>query len=151
MKAMATETLSPSALLKKSHARVTPQREAILDFLMGTDSHPTADDIYHHLGSRFPNMSVATVYNNLRTLTGLGLIQELSYGDSSSHFDFVETAHYHAICQVCGKIFDMYYPGLNEIDTITENATDFAVTSHRIEVYGICKDCQKKRSEKKAE
>ncbi|MCI1913927.1 MAG: transcriptional repressor [Schleiferilactobacillus harbinensis] len=141
---MAIEPLSASDLLKKSHTRVTPQREAILSFLMGTDTHPSADAIYQHLSDRFPNMSVATVYNNLRTLTGLGIIQELPYGDNSSRFDYIETAHYHAICQVCGKIFDVYYPGLNEIDTITENATDFKVTAHRIEVYGICPDCQKK-------
>ena len=46
--------------LKKSGVRITPQRHAILEFLISSDSHPTADEIYKSLADDFPNMSVAT-------------------------------------------------------------------------------------------
>ncbi|MEG3033466.1 MAG: transcriptional repressor, partial [Enterococcus sp.] len=61
------------AKLKKDNIRVTPQRQAILDYLIGHHSHPTADEIYHALSPSFPSMSVATVYNNLRLFTESGL------------------------------------------------------------------------------
>ena len=72
--------------LKKSGVRITPQRHAVLEYLMNSMSHPTADEIYKALEGKFPNMSVATVYNNLRVLREVGLVRELTYGDTSSRF-----------------------------------------------------------------
>jgi Fur family peroxide stress response transcriptional regulator len=72
--------------LKEANIRITPQRYAILEYLIENHSHPTADEIYRALEERFPNMSVATVYNNLRLFTEIGFVQEMSYGDASSRF-----------------------------------------------------------------
>lgn len=52
--------------LKAGGVRITPQRYAILEYLIQYRNHPTADEIFRSLESRFPNMSVATVYNNLK-------------------------------------------------------------------------------------
>lgn len=129
--------------LKSSGVRITPQRHAILEFLIDSMSHPTADDIYKALEGKFPNMSVATVYNNLRVFKEVGLVNELTYGDSSSRFDYVTTDHYHIICENCGDIRDFHYPGLDEIESVAESVTGFKVGNHRMEVYGLCPDCQK--------
>jgi Fur family peroxide stress response transcriptional regulator len=129
--------------LKDTGVRITPQRHAILDYLIQSMSHPTADDIYKALEGKFPNMSVATVYNNLRVFREVGLVKELTYGDASSRFDFVTTEHYHVICEDCGKIVDFHYPGLNEIEHLASHVTGFEVSHHRMEVYGKCQDCQK--------
>lgn len=130
--------------MKESNIRITPQRFAILEYLVESKSHPTADDIYKHLEPRFPNMSVATVYNNLRLFTGIGFVVEMAYGDASSRFDFASTKHYHAICDECGKIVDVNYPGLEDVESATERLTGFKVREHRLEMYGLCPDCQNK-------
>src|SRR5690606_10922187 len=44
-------------LLVERGYRVTSQRLAIYRYLIGTDSHPTADDIYQALQKQFPTMS----------------------------------------------------------------------------------------------
>ncbi len=131
--------------LKSTRVRMTPQRHAILEFLYETDTHPTADEIYKALEGRFPNMSVATVYNNLRVFKDVGIVKELTYGDSSSRFDCVTTEHYHAICDGCGKIVDFHYPGLDEVETLAEHVTGFQIHSHRLELYGTCPGCQNKK------
>ncbi|MEC6747371.1 peroxide-responsive transcriptional repressor PerR [Marinilactibacillus sp. GCM10026970] len=128
--------------LKYNNVRITPQRHAILEYLIDMDTHPTADDIYKALSSKFPSMSVATVYNNLKLFIQLGLVKEMKYGDASSRFDFASTEHYHAICTNCGKIEDVYYPGLDDAEEVTSNLTGFKVTSHRLEIYGLCPECQ---------
>ncbi|UOE95068.1 peroxide-responsive transcriptional repressor PerR [Alkalihalobacillus sp. LMS39] len=130
--------------LKSTKIRMTPQRQAILEFLFESMTHPTADDIYKALEGRFPNMSVATVYNNLRVFKDVGIVKELTYGDSSSRFDCVTSDHYHVICKSCGKIVDFHYPGLDEVETLAESVTGFEVGSHRMEIYGICPDCKTK-------
>jgi Fur family peroxide stress response transcriptional regulator len=130
--------------LKETGVRITPQRHAILEYLINSMSHPTADDIYKALEGKFPNMSVATVYNNLRVFREVGLVKELTYGDASSRFDFVTTNHYHVICDSCGKIVDFYYPGLDEVEQLASHVTGFKVGNHRMEIYGSCPECAAK-------
>lgn len=130
--------------LKSTGVRMTPQRHAILEFLLSSMSHPTADEIYKSLEGKFPNMSVATVYNNLRVFKEAGLIRELTYGDASSRFDANMTDHYHVICRECGKITDFDYPPLIDVEREAAKRTGFRVESHRMEIYGICKDCQQR-------
>lgn len=127
--------------LKESGVRITPQRHAILEYLITSHSHPTADEIYKALEADFPNMSVATVYNNLRVFQNAGLVKELTYGDASSRFDFVTHDHYHIICDDCGKIVDFHHPGLEEVERLAAHVTGFTVNSHRLEVYGTCPEC----------
>ncbi|WP_180994313.1 peroxide-responsive transcriptional repressor PerR [Bacillus sp. Marseille-P3661] len=128
--------------LKNSGVRITPQRHAILEYLLNAMSHPTADEIYKALEGKFPNMSVATVYNNLRVFKETGLVRELTYGDSSSRFDCDISDHYHIICEECGKIVDFLYPGLDEVETLAKHVTGFEVSHHRMEVYGTCPECK---------
>ncbi len=135
--------------LKHQGVRMTPQRHAILSYLINTLTHPTADEIYQALADKFPNMSVATVYNNLRLFKDAGLVRELTYGDASSRFDANLEEHYHAICRECGKIVDFEYPRLNDVESIAGKETGFEIQSHRMEVYGICRDCQDKKADKK--
>ena len=127
--------------LKQAGIRITPQRHAILEYMIQFMSHPTADEIYKALEDKFPNMSVATVYNNLRVFKDAGLIKELNYSDASSRFDFVTHDHYHIMCEDCGKIVDFQYPGLDEIEHCASQVTGFQVNSHRLELYGTCATC----------
>lgn len=128
--------------LKKENIRITPQRYAVLEYLIENKSHPTADEIYRALEGRFPNMSVATIYNNLRLFTEIGFVQEMSFGDASSRFDFSSKKHYHAVCQACGKIVDFQYPGLEDVELSASRLTGFEIREHRLELYGLCQACQ---------
>lgn len=130
--------------LKSTGVRMTPQRHAILEYLLSTMGHPTADAIYKALEDRFPNMSVATVYNNLRVFKEAGLVRELTYGDASSRFDANMDDHYHIICRDCGKIVDFEYPHLFQVEEEAAKKTGFVVHHHRMEVYGICSACYQK-------
>ncbi|SQE66931.1 Peroxide stress regulator PerR, FUR family [Staphylococcus aureus] len=132
------------ASLRQAGVRITPQRQAILRYLISSHTHPTADEIYQALSPDFPNISVATIYNNLRVFKDIGIVKELTYGDSSSRFDFNTHNHYHIICEQCGKIVDFQYPQLNEIERLAQHMTDFDVTHNRMEIYGVCKECQDK-------
>ena len=129
--------------LKSTGVRMTPQRHAILSFLMDSMTHPTADEIYKALSPAFPSMSVATIYNNLRLFVDAGLVRELTYGDDSSRFDADLSEHYHAICRSCGKIVDFEYPPLTDVEAAASRETGFRVEGHRMEIYGHCAECSK--------
>ncbi len=129
--------------LKATGVRMTPQRHAILSYLLDSLEHPSVDDIYKALEARFPHMSVATVYNNLKVFLEADLVRELTYGDRASRYDAMMSDHYHAICEDCGRIEDFEISPLYEIERAAEKATGFMINSHRMEVYGLCSSCAK--------
>lgn len=127
--------------LKKSGIRITPQRHAIFAYLLAVDTHPTADEIYRALEGKFPNMSIATVYNNLRLFVEVELIQELTYGDDASRFDANIANHYHIMCNQCNKIVDLFIPNIEWIEQLAMKDTGFMIEGHRMELHGTCPAC----------
>ena len=128
--------------LKKFNIRMTNQRYAILEYLLLKSNHPTANEIYEYLKNDFPNMSVATIYNNINFFKKAGIVTELPFADGSSRFDLTETHHYHAICTNCGKVEDFDYPNFEEAERVAEKQTHFKVINHSFKVTGICLECQ---------
>lgn len=128
--------------LKKFNIRMTNQRYAILEYLLLKGNHPTANEIYEYLKNDFPNMSVATIYNNINFFKKAGIITELPFADGSSRFDLTKTHHYHVICANCGKVEDFDYPNFEEAERIAEKQTHFKVINHSFKVTGICLECQ---------
>ena len=92
--------------LRSAGLRLTPQRLAIVQCLAGDETHPTAQELYERLQRRFPTISVATVYNTLSALGGIGHCRQLDMG-GPSRFDPNTAPHDHAVCERCGAIRDV--------------------------------------------
>ncbi|MCJ7654682.1 MAG: transcriptional repressor [Dehalococcoidia bacterium] len=122
--------------------RRTKQREAILEVLRGTNSHPTADWVYNEVRKEIPNISLGTVYRNLRLLCQSGEILELDLCGALSRFDARQDNHYHFRCEKCGRVFDVDLPVDEEIDRRAAQKTGFDVSAHWLEFRGLCKNCQ---------
>ncbi|MGE5481445.1 MAG: Fur family transcriptional regulator [Bacteroidota bacterium] len=124
--------------------RNTRQRRLILEVLRSTDSHPTADWIYQQVRDKLPNISLGTIYRNLKTLAENGEVLELNFGSTFSRFDGKAEPHYHFFCEKCGRLFDVFeVPVIHELTQEAQQATGWKVLGHRLEFYGICGDCQR--------
>lgn len=134
--------------LKKHNIRMTSQRLAILDYLAIDGNHPTANEIYEALAFETPNLSIATIYNNLNFFKKAGIVKELPFGDGSNRYDLTENRHYHAVCTNCGKVVDFDYPDLENVENIIAAQTDFKVFNHDFKVSGLCGKCLETASEK---
>jgi len=121
--------------------RKTKQREVILEVLRSTTSHPTADWVYQEVRKEMPNVSLGTIYRNLKTLTEMGEALELSYGSTYSRFDGNPKNHYHFVCEECGNVCDLDLELLNSLDKAAEQAVGGKIFRHRLEFYGICGEC----------
>ena len=126
--------------------RKTKQREAILGVLKGTTSHPTADWVYEQVRREIPNISLGTVYRNLKLLQQEGKILGLEFAATVTRFDGRTQNHYHFICQQCGLLFNLDEPVDTEHDERIAQKTGCDVFYHRSEFYGLCKDCQTRNS-----
>lgn len=132
---LVSEELIP--ILKKHGLRITPQRIQILETIIA-EGHPTVEDIARHL----PNMSIATIYNNVKQFVSMKIVHELPYGNGISRYELFKTNNYHVICQSCGVIVDFTFPSLREVEEIASSLTKYKVHRHNMEIYGFCGDCQ---------
>lgn len=123
-------------------SRKSKQKETILNILKGTSSHPTASCIYEEVRKEVPNISLGTVYRNLRLLKQGNKILELDLAGSLSRFDGDTRSHYHFRCEQCGRLFDVDEPVDTESNERVARKTGFKVSHHILEFRGLCQDCQ---------
>ena len=93
--------------LEGSGLRCTPQRYAVMAFLMEQNRHPTAAEIFKGVNRLDPRSSRATTYNNLRDLVQVGLVREVAVEGRAARFDAKGMRHHHFICDRCGNVEDM--------------------------------------------
>lgn len=125
--------------------RETKQKRIILEELRSTKVHPTADEIYERVRRRLPHISLGTVYRNLELLAKKGEILKLVSSGSKMRFDGHTGDHLHISCIRCGKISDVRGSSACT-DRYSEeiSGTGYRLIDARIELSGICPDCQKR-------
>ena len=102
---MDTDTIRRS--LDRCGLRCTPQRYALMAFLMECKRHPTAAEIFEAVNRMDPRSSRATTYNNLRDLVQAGLVREVAVEGRAARFDAKGMRHHHFICDSCGNVEDI--------------------------------------------
>ncbi|MFS8639197.1 MAG: transcriptional repressor [Gemmatimonadota bacterium] len=127
--------------LESTGQRFTEQRAAVYRYLLETDRHPTADDVFTAVRAEIPDISLATVYKSLETLVGCGLAVKLTYGDGSARYDGRTDPHPHARCLSCGAVLDV--PGKLEAEALERlgPVEGFEVEGYRLELVGYCEAC----------
>ena len=123
--------------------RYSKKRQAIIDCLMSTTTHPTADWIYNQLQSQYPDLSLGTVYRNLTQLKDAGVIQSIGVVGGHERFDYNTQPHTHLVCEKCHSVLDVEGVDLPEsIFSAAEAATGCKVTGASLRLSGICTDCR---------
>jgi Fur family peroxide stress response transcriptional regulator len=131
---------------KKYPIKLTPQRLAIIEYLEGNKSHPSANDIYKAVLERHPMMSFATVYNTLETLKEKMHILELSIDPQKKRFDPNTKPHHHLICMECRAITDVHRNFA--LDLTDSERCNYEITGNHVDFYGVCPKCKRGRKSK---
>jgi Fe2+ or Zn2+ uptake regulation protein len=95
------------ALLRTKGVQPTPQRLAVARFVLGTDSHPTADEVWAKARRECPTVSRATVYNTLNLLAEKGLLKVRVFTEGVVVFDPHVERHHHFVDEATGRIHDI--------------------------------------------
>jgi len=93
--------------LEGSGLRCTPQRYAVMAFLLQCHRHPTAAEIFQAVNRVDPRSTRATTYNNLRDLVQAGLVREVAVEGRAARFDPKGMRHHHFVCDRCGNVEDI--------------------------------------------
>ena len=130
--------------MSKKNFRSSRQREHILEIVREADNHPTVDWIYAKLKPEFPKLSLGTVYRNIAVLVEQGFVQRIQSGSTFDRYEANMSNHYHLICESCGKIVDFNLSINPDIEKLASRKSDFTITGHRINFFGICPECKKR-------
>ncbi len=125
--------------------RFTLQRREVYDALLSQRDHPTATDVFLRVKQKLPNISLATVYSCLETLTHAGLVRHVSVERGPARFCPNVEVHGHFFCTACGSVTDIPLPkSPQEFSSLWRLPPGMVLTGHEITLRGLCADCANK-------
>ena len=128
--------------LTKNGYRLTPARRAIINTLVESHGHITADDLAVLVRETTPQVGRMTVYRTLDLLCELGLIRPVFLGTGAGHYILLDGgSHHHLICNQCHRVIDFDRCGAMDLAEQIGRQLNFQVQSHLLEVYGLCEEC----------
>ena len=129
--------------LREEGFRITPQRVAILDYLLKTGDHPSAEHIHKIIQKKYPMVSLSTIYKTLDLLKEKKLVNEIEV-DGETRFDAHTDAHINLVCMNCGKIDDVDEDSLTEIKNRAARKSKYLILKGSFELFGYCTNCKSK-------
>ena len=135
--------------LEAGGRRVTPQRAAVCEALLGHGGHPTVAEIWEMVHAAHPSISQATVYNTIAALEELALIRRLDIaGDEHTHYDLDVAPHVNAFCRRCGRVADVYTDTLEALLGLVAVRSGYDLDPREgLIVYGLCAECRSSNDE----
>lgn len=127
--------------VREAGLKLTPQRFAVLEYLIKSPEHPTADEIGAELNRHFPRVSRATIYNTLNTLRDAGLIHEVFVEGYVARYDTNLDEHHHFICRICNKLEDIPFSSVGDLQSFNLSK-GYKVESYEIVLRGVCSSCK---------
>ena len=127
---------------------ITKNKLTVINCLKANqNSHMTIEQMEKELKGKVP---LASIYRIVDQLVEEGLVKKYVIDrNSSACFQYVgdgnEHSHFHMLCTKCGKLFHLECEEVNRLVKHIEDEHGFSVDVSKVNLYGVCKDCQRSR------
>lgn len=128
--------------LSRYSIKPSPQRMAIMTYLLEHKTHPTIEEIYKSLSPDMPTLSKTTIYNTLKLFVENGAANMLTINEKTTCYDYDTSPHAHFICKKCNKVTDLFY-GVENMIPSKQEIEGNRIVDMQVYYRGICKDCLK--------
>ena len=122
------------------------QRKEVLWTFLKTEKHLTADELHRLVKKKIPAIGIATVYRTLKLLKESGLGREIKLEDGITRYEHLynHEHHDHLVCSGCGSLTEVLDPEIEKLQDKLARKHGFKIDSHKLEIYGTCKQCRRK-------
>ncbi len=130
-------------ILSDYNLKVTPQRVAVLEVILGLENHPSAETIVDYIRLNFPHVPFGTVYKILDTFVEKGIIKRVKTDGDTMRYDAVKEKHHHLYCADSERIEDYYDDELNKILSDyfkKKKIPDFTIEDFKVHITGRFKE-----------
>jgi len=129
--------------LKEARFKLTPRRQAIIEFFVDGKTHMTPEDVWGKLKKQFDRCGLPSVYRNLESFVECGILTRIQQFDRKKHYGLCSSLHgdhhHHITCIKCGKVDEIKDCAINDAKKIK----GYKVVNHFMQVNGVCTDCSK--------
>jgi len=127
---------------RREGRKITPQRRAIFEALIGDDSHPTAEEVYERVSSVMPDISRTTVYNTLHELVAVGALMEVEdLSEGGTRYDTSTSQHHHLFCLGCHELVDIDRD-FQRLELPPNETAGYHIVRRQVTFYGHCPNCK---------
>ncbi len=125
----------------------TRQRDLIVDTFFNSEGHLSVDELLVKVAARDPNIGAATVYRTMKILSEADLASARHFDDGQTRYEPALDRHHHdhLICTSCHQIVEFENERIEALQDEVAAQHGFEVTRHKLELYGLCRDCRRKR------
>jgi Fur family transcriptional regulator, ferric uptake regulator len=127
-------------LVLPPEARVTPQRQAVIDAVASLPGRFTIVEIYDLARKRYPALGLATTYRTIELLRRTGSVRLLPGEDKPAYVRCHPGHHHHLVCLGCGAVEETNLcaaPPPAEL----KRRHGFAAEAHQVDIFGLCARC----------
>ena len=135
-------------LLKRNGLKYTSQREIILKTIYDNSEHLTPEVLNKIIQEEYPDIKIgiATVYRTLSLLESEEMVTSLSFGAQGKKYELGKKQHHdHMICTQCETIIEFVDDEIERLQDEIASNHNFKITTHSMQIYGICGACQAKQ------
>lgn len=129
-------------IVEQNGYRRTAARLAIINGLLNSDEHITADDLVDKVRQQAPHVGRMTVYRTLDLLCELGLVRPIYQGTGAAHYILMANgSHHHLICNRCHDVIEFEECSAVTLMEQVAQQFNFHLSSHLLELHGLCENC----------
>jgi len=126
-------------VLRERGYRLTPQREMILNAIILSGDHMSAEEVFSKVQEQSSAINIATIYRTLDMLVEEGLACRTDLGTGEYLYATNQHGpHIHLICRKCGYIKDGDHALLKQLEETILSEYDFIPDLHHIAIFGLC-------------
>jgi Fur family ferric uptake transcriptional regulator len=125
--------------------RRTAARQAIVEAIVGSGSHVTAEDVAKRVQRRFPSVNISTVYRTLETWEEMGVLDHVHLGHGRAVYHLTDEDHQHLVCERCERVVELPASKLKPFLRTVERDYRFEIDRRHFAIVGLCDRCRKKR------
>jgi Fur family peroxide stress response transcriptional regulator len=134
--------VSPAAAkAAQRRPRATRQLDATLRVLLGSDQHPSAEQVFHAVRGELPAVSRGTVYRNLGKLLASERVRVVHVHDRCARYDARLDPHDHFVCTRCTMLLDVER-GQAKVSSGRARVRGHRVEGRTLTYFGVCRRCE---------
>ncbi len=135
---------SEDNLLTRKGCKNTKSRKAVIDVLQNAKMPISVEEIYLAIKNEGISTNLSTVYRILDLMESMKLVNKIVVDDGKARYELTGDGHrHHLICTNCRKMIPIDTCPLKSLEKDVGEKTNFDITGHRLEIYGVCPECKK--------
>ena len=136
-------------LFKQEQIDDFEDRFKVLEVFLQTEKHVTVNEMVERLESNGWRLNYDFVEETLKLMCRFGFAHKSRFDNGAILYEHRHLGqhHDHMICTKCRNILEFEEAQIEQLQIQIAAAHGFHMLQHKLEIYGICKDCLKDRIE----